>query len=59
MVPQKINTNGGMLATYLNTYLKNEIGRKREMWSNEDYANAAKLLEQQAEYLKNFFKGED
>lgn len=58
-IPQKINTNRGMLATYLNTYLKNEIGRKREMWSNEDYANAAKLLEQQAEYLKNFFKGED
>lgn len=29
------------------------------MWGNEDYANAAKLLEQQAEYLKNFFKGED
>lgn len=57
-IPQKINKNGGMLATYLNTFLKNEIGRKREEWSNDDYARAAKLLEQQAEYLKNFFKGE-
>lgn len=58
-IPQKIQTNGGMLATYLNTYLKNEIGRKREEWSNDDYARAAKLLDQQAEYLKNFFKGEN
>lgn len=57
-IPQKIQTNGGMLATYLNTYLKNEIGRKREEWSNDDYVRAAKLLDQQAEYLKNFFKGE-
>lgn len=57
-ISQKSQTNGGMLAIYLNTYLKNEIGRKREEWSNDDYARAAKLLEQQAEYLKNFFKGE-
>lgn len=57
-IPQKVQSNGGMLATYLNTYLKNEIGRKREEWSNDDYTRAAKLLDQQAEYLKNFFKGE-
>ena len=57
-IPQRVQSNGGMLATYLNTYLKNEIGRKREVWSNDDYTRAAKLLDQQAEYLKNFFKGE-
>lgn len=57
-IPNKIDKNGGMLATYLNTFLKNEIGKKREEWSNDDYARAAKSLEQQAEYLMNFFKGE-
>lgn len=58
-IPKKIFTNGGMLATYLNTFLKNEVGRKREDWSNEDYARGAKILEQQAEYLKKFFEGEN
>ena len=57
-IPNKIKRNGGMLATYLNTYLKNEIGRKREEWSNDDYARASKLLDQQAEYLRNFFRGD-
>jgi len=57
-IPKKIQKNGGMLATYLNSFLKNEIGRKREEWSNDDYARAAKILEQQTEYLMNFFKGE-
>ncbi|OYP41965.1 superfamily II DNA or RNA helicase [Lachnotalea glycerini] len=58
-IPSRIPTNGGMLATYLNTFLKNEIGRKREEWSNDDYARAAKLLDQQSEYLMNFLKGEN
>lgn len=57
-IPKKITKNGGMLATYLNTYLKNEIGRKREEWSNDDYARASKPLEQQTRYLRNFFRGE-
>lgn len=57
-IPRKIKKNGGMFATYLNTFLKYEIGRKREEWSNDDYARAAKLLDQQSEYLRNFFRGE-
>lgn len=57
-IPKRIKDNGGMLATYFNTFLKNEIGRKREEWSNDDYERAGELLEQQAEYLKGFFEGE-
>ena len=48
-----------MLATYFNTYLKNAIGYKREVWSNDDYERAGEILEQQAEYLKDFFEGDD
>lgn len=58
-IPKNIKDNGGMLATYFNTYLKNAIGYKREVWSNDDYERAGEILEQQAEYLKNFFEGDD
>lgn len=57
-IPRKFDTNGGMLAVYFNCYLKNEIGRARNEWGNDDYARAAKLLDQQAKYLQNFLKGE-
>lgn len=49
--------NGAMLAIYFNTYLKNQIGRKREEWSNEDFERAAYLLEQQANYVDNYLRG--
>lgn len=58
-IPKRIKDNGGMLATYFNTFLKNEIGYKREAWTNEDYERAGELLEQQSAYLKEFFEGED
>lgn len=56
-IPARITQNGGMLATYFNKFLKNSIGYEREKWTNEDYERASALLEQQAEYLKNFFEG--
>ncbi|HCQ8734831.1 TPA: hypothetical protein OMH13_002990, partial [Enterococcus faecalis] len=55
-IPNRITDNGGMLATYFNSYLKNSIGYKRENWSNEDYERASELLEQQAKYLKEFLE---
>lgn len=55
-IPNRIKDNGGMLATYFNSFLKNSIGYKREDWSNEDYERAGELLEQQAEYLKDFLE---
>jgi len=54
-IPTKLKLNGAMLETYFNAFLKNTIGRKREEWNNEDYERAAGDLEQQAEYIKNFF----
>lgn len=56
-IPQRIKQNGGMLATYFNTFLKNSIGYEREKWTNEDYERASGLLEQQATYIKIFFEG--
>ena len=38
--------------------VKYKIGRGRKEWSNDDYARASKLLDQQAEYLRNFFRGD-
>ncbi|MEI5994122.1 DEAD/DEAH box helicase [Candidatus Enterococcus mansonii] len=58
-IPSKITDNGGMLATYFNSFLKNAIGYKREEWSNDDYERAGELLEQQADYLKGFFEGNE
>lgn len=58
-IPKNIPNNGGMLATYFNTFLKNSIGYKREEWDDDDYERASDLLEQQAEYIKNFFEGKN
>ena len=58
-IPQTIQQNGGMLATYFNSFLKKSIGYGREQWSNDDYERANSLLEQQATYIKNFFLKED
>ncbi|KSU23180.1 DEAD/DEAH box helicase [Lactococcus lactis] len=55
-IPVRSKTNGAMLAIYFNTFLKNYIGRKREAWNNEDYERAANVLDEQAEYIKNFFE---
>ncbi|MGM0293125.1 DEAD/DEAH box helicase [Enterococcus sp. AZ062] len=57
-IPGKIKNNGGALATYFNSYLKNKIGRKRDLWSNDDYARAAILLDQQQQYVDEYLKGE-
>lgn len=57
-IPSRTNQNGGMLATYFNTYLKNSIGYERGKWTNEDYERAGELLDQQAAYFKKFFTEE-
>lgn len=55
-IPERVRENGGMLATYFNTYLKNEIGLPRNKWSNSDFIRAEYLLNQQAEYVREFLK---
>lgn len=57
-IPKKVQNNGGALAIYFNTYLKQRIGKPRDKWSNDDYARAAMLLDQQAEYVEEYMKGE-
>lgn len=57
-IPKRIQNNGGALATYFNTYLKQRIGKPRDEWSNDDYERAAMLLDQQAEYVEEYMRGE-
>lgn len=44
--------NVGLLATYLNTYLKNEIGKSRDLWTTSDYDNAFDKLQVVKEYVE-------
>ena len=39
-IKSAVKNNGAMLALYFNTYLKNEIGKPREIWTTSDYDNA-------------------
>lgn len=55
-IPARFKSNAAMLAVYFNTFLKNSIGRKREDWNNDDYERAAEILNQQADYIKDFFE---
>lgn len=54
-IPARFKSNVAMLAVYFNTFLKNSIGRKREDCNNDDYERAAEILNQQADYIKDFF----
>lgn len=54
-IPARFKSNAAMLAVYFNTFLKNSIGRKREDCNNDDYERAAEILNQQADYIKDFF----
>lgn len=48
---KRIN-NGGMLAIYFNTYLKEEIGSNRESWSISDYEIALEKIDGIVEYVE-------
>lgn len=51
-IPTKIRDNGGMLAVYFSTYLKNEIGYRKEDWTIDDYDIAYEKLPQIEEYVE-------
>lgn len=44
--------NGALLAMYLNTYMKNEIGKPRGEWTLSDYDNAYQKLPVIKEYME-------
>lgn len=60
-IPSRIRDNGGMLAVYFSTYLKNEIGYSKEDWTIGDYDIAYEKLPQIEEYvekiLSDYFTG--
>lgn len=51
-IKKTVKDNGGLLATYLNTYLKNEIGKSRDLWTTSDYDNAFDKLQVVKEYVE-------
>lgn len=44
--------NGGLLAMYLNDYMRNEIGKKREEWTLAEYDNAFSRLPVVKEFIE-------
>ncbi|WP_331655438.1 hypothetical protein, partial [Aminipila sp.] len=44
--------NGALLAMYLNTYMKKEIGKSRDEWTTIDYDNAFNKLPVVKEYIE-------
>jgi len=50
-IPGRATDNGGMLATYFNTYLKNDLGKPKKEWLTEDCIRALDLLPEINEYV--------
>ena len=50
-IPTRIKNNGGMLAVFFSSYLKNEIGYTIENWTIDDYEIAYEKLPQIEEYV--------
>lgn len=55
-IPTRIKDNGGMLAVYFSTYLKTEIGYRKEDWTIDDYDIAYEKLPQIEEYVEKILK---
>lgn len=55
-IKSRASNNGALLAMYLNTYLKNEIGKKREEWSMSDYDMAFEKLSIAEEFIEKVLK---
>jgi len=51
-IPNKVKENAAMLALYLNTYLKNKIGRSRKDWTDSDFNNAFIVLPELTDYIE-------
>lgn len=51
-IKKRAKDNGGLLAMYVNSYMKNEIGKKRENWRLSDYENAFTKLPVVREYIE-------
>lgn len=51
-IKKSVKDNGGLLAMYLNTYMKNEIGKGRNDWTLADYDNALSKLPIVKEFIE-------
>lgn len=48
-----VKDNGGLLGTYFNTYLKNELKAARDKWSLEQYEEASELAKSLDKYIRD------
>jgi superfamily II DNA or RNA helicase len=55
-IPDRASDNGGMLATYFNTYLKNALGKPKKEWLTEDCIRALEILPEINEYVTNLLE---
>ena len=51
-IKSKATNNGAMLAMYFNTYLRSEIGKKREEWKVSDFDIAFEKLAVAEEFVE-------
>ena len=51
-IKNRASDNGALLAMYLNAYMKNQIGKKREEWNVTDYDNAFTKLPIVKEFIE-------
>ncbi|PFG13057.1 DEAD/DEAH box helicase [Bacillus sp. es.036] len=51
-IKTRIRDNGGMLAVYFMTYLKNEIGASKDKWTIDDYDIAYEKLPPMVDYVE-------
>lgn len=51
-IPKNIKTNNGMIPMYINTYLRNEIGKKRKEWLTDDFNRASSILDKLEIYVE-------
>lgn len=59
-ITNKVDKNNAMLAMYMNTYLKDRIGKSRKKWLDDDFNRAFIILNEIEKYiekqLKHFLK---
>lgn len=55
-ITNKHKQNNAMLAVYMNAYLRNEIGKGRSLWSDDDFDRAQIILDELEQYIENSIK---
>lgn len=55
-IVNKVKKNNAMLAMYMNSYLKDKIGKSRKQWLDDDYNRAFMIIEELEIYIEKNIK---